>query len=204
MKTIIFGGMLLLLLLAPAWGMPEPQQQVEEMVNSVLSVLQKPDLTAAEKRTQVSGMVQKYLNMSSMARRTLGEYWNSASEEQRKKFTDLFVKVLEGTYLNRINDYSGGTVQYLKQRVKGDKAIIDTKFVSADLEIPVQYKMIFENGSWEVFDVVIDGVSLIRNYRSSYGEIIRKDGYEGLFALMEKKVSDMQPTEQPLAPQLNQ
>ena len=75
---------------------------------------------------------------------------------------------------------------------KDDKAIVDTKFVSADLEIPVQYKMVLENGSWQVFDVVIEGVSLIRNYRSSYGEIIRRDGYDGLFALMEQKVREMQ------------
>jgi len=191
MKKILLAGILLLLLFSPAWGL-EPQQQVEEMVNSVLSVLQQPELVQAEKKALVSGLVQKHLNMASMAERTLGPYWNSASPEQRQKFTDLFVKVLEGTYLNRINDYSGGTVQYLKQRVKDDKAIIDTKFVSNDLEIPVQYKMILENGRWQVFDLVIEGVSLIRNYRSSYGEIIRTDGYDGLFALMEQKVIDMQ------------
>ena len=79
-------------------------------------------------------------------------------------------------------------MQYLKQRVKGDKAIIDTQIVTEDLSIPVQYKMIYVNDTWQVFDVVIEGVSLIRNYRASYGEIIRKDGYEGLFALMEQKV----------------
>jgi len=195
MKRILLGGFLFLLFLSPAWGSLDPQEQVQVMVNSVLSVLQQPNLSAVEKRTQVSGLVQKHLNMTSMAQRTLGENWDNASEEQRKKFTELFVQVLEGTYLNRINDYSGGTVEYLKQRVKGDKAIIDTKFVSKDLEIPVQYKMILENGSWQVFDLVIQGVSLIRNYRSSYGEIIRTNGYDGLFALMEKKISDMHPAD---------
>ncbi len=98
------------------------------------------------------------------------------------------MQVLEGTYLNRINDYTGGQVEYLMQRVKGDKAIVDTKFVSETLEIPVQYKMIFDGENWQVFDVVIEEVSLIRNYRSTYGEIIRKEGYEGLFAKMEEKI----------------
>ena len=100
--------------------------------------------------------------------------------------------MLEGTYLNRIDDYSDGTVKYLMQRVKDDKAIVDTSIVQKDLEIPVQYKMIYENGSWQVFDLVIEGVSLIRNYRSSYGEIIRRDGYDGLLALMQKKVTEME------------
>jgi len=174
-----------------AWALPQPQAQVEAMINSVLVVLQKEELSLEEKKAQVSGKVQDFLNISSMSQRTLGNYWQGATEEQRQRFSDLFIKVLEGTYLNRIGDYSGGEVQYLKQRVKGDKAIIDTRIVTEELAIPVQYKMIYSNDAWQVFDVVIDGISLIRNYRASYGEIIRKDGYEGLFALMEQKVIDL-------------
>jgi len=160
------------------------------MVNSVLSVMQNAELSVADKKTRVSGRVQQFLNIESMSRRTLGAYWDSASLEQRYYFSELFIQILEGTYLNRIEDYSDGAVQYLKQRVKDDKAIIDTVIVSKELEIPVQYKMIYSNGSWQVFDLVIEGVSLVRNYRSSYGEIIRRDGLAGLFALMEEKVGE--------------
>ena len=193
MKKILISLLTVLSLTSAAWALPQPQQQVEVMVNSVLEVLQQTELSVDEKKIQVSGRIQQYLNMSSMAQRTLGDYWNGATAEQRQHFSDLFVQILEGTYLNRINDYSGGSVQYLKQRVKDNKAIIDTKFISEDLEIPVQYKMIYESDSWQVFDVVIEGISLIRNYRESYGEIIRKNGYDGLFALMEEKVAAMQP-----------
>lgn len=192
MKKILLSGLLLLVSFCSAWAVPQPQQQVEAMINSVLEVLQNTALTNDEKKEQVSGRVQEYLNVASMAQRTLGAYWQGATDEQRQRFSSLFIQVLEGTYLNRIGDYSGGEVQYLKQRVKDDKAIIDTKVVSEDLSIPVQYKMILVGGSWQVFDVVIEGVSLIRNFRSSYGEIIRKDGYDGLFALMEQKVISMQ------------
>ncbi|WP_303721019.1 phospholipid-binding protein MlaC [Malonomonas rubra] len=191
MKRILLTVLLGLLLVSAAWAVPQPQEQVEKMIKSVLDVLQKPDLTANEKKEQVSGKVQEFLNIASMSQRTLGSYWQGATEEQRQRFSELFVKVLEGTYLNRIGDYTDGTVQYLKQRVKGDKAIIDTQIVAEDLAIPVQYKMILVNDVWQVFDVVIEGVSLIRNYRASYGEIIRKDGYDGLFALMEQKVIDL-------------
>lgn len=193
MKQFLLSCLLLLSLLVPAWAIPQPQAQVEIMINSVLEVLQQAELTAAEKRARVSGRIQQYLNMSSMSQRTLGGYWNEATPAQRQYFSDLFVQVLEGTYLNRINDYSDGQVLYLQQRVKDNKAIIDTRFVSRDLEIPVQYKMIYENDSWQVFDLVIEGVSLIRNYRSSYAEIIRKNGFDGLFALMEEKIVDMRP-----------
>ncbi len=191
MKKLLIGLLLVFVSIGTVWAAPQPQEQVEIMINSVLDILQQKNLSLEEKKSRVSGRVQEYLNMASMSQRTLGPYWKDASEAQRQRFSELFVKVLEGTYLNRINDYSGGNVQYLKQRIKGDKAIIDTKFVSDNLEIPVQYKMIRENDVWQVFDVVIEGVSLIRNYRETYGEIIRKNGYEGLFALMEEKVAAM-------------
>jgi len=192
MKKIFVSSLLILVMAVPSFALPQPQARVEQMVNSILGVLQQSELSAAEKKAQVSGRVQKFLNMQSMSRRTLGAHWEEATEEQRQRFSDLFVRVLEGTYLNRIGDYSGGTVKYLQQRVKDDKAIVDTAIVSKELEIPVQYKMIYQDGGWQVFDIVIEGVSLVRNYRSSYGEIIRRNGYEGLLAMMDKKVLAME------------
>ncbi len=192
MKKLLLSLLLVLICSATVFALPDPQQEVAKMVDSVLEVLKRTDLDVAQKKAMVSGRVQKFLNIQSMAERTLGPYWAGATAEQRQQFSDLFRKVLEGTYLNRIDDYSDGTVKYLMQRVKDDKAIVDTSIVQKDLEIPVQYKMIYENGSWQVFDLVIEGVSLIRNYRSSYGEIIRRDGYDGLLALMQKKVTEME------------
>lgn len=173
------------------FALPDPQPEVEKMVNSVLEVLQNKGLDNARKKAMVSGRVQKFMNIESMAKRTLGGYWDTATMEQRQQFSDLFVKVLEGTYLNRIDNYSGGTVKYLMQRVKDDKAIVDTVIVSNELEIPVNYLMIYRDGTWQVFDLVIEGVSLIKNYHSSYSEIIRRDGYDGLLALMQRKVAEM-------------
>lgn len=193
MKKTFLSIFLVLMTAVTSFSIPAPQAQVEQMVNSVLNVLKQSDLSVDEKKSQVSGMVQNYLNMESMARRTLGSYWDGATEEQRQQFSDLFVQVLEGTYLNRIGDYSDGSVKFLKQRVKGNKAIVDTQIISDDLEIPVQYKMIYVGSRWQVFDLVIEGVSLIKNYRSSYGEIIRRKGYDGLLQLMEEKVKAMKP-----------
>ncbi len=192
MKKIFLSSLLILAMAVTSFALPQPQARVEQMVNSILSVLQKSELSPAEKKAQVSGRVQEFLNMQSMSRRTLGPHWEEATEEQRQRFSSLFVKVLEGTYLNRIGDYSGGTVKYLKQRVKDTKAIVDTVIISDELEIPVQYKMVYQDGGWQVFDIVIEGVSLVRNYRSSYGEIIRRSGYEGLLAMMDKKVLAME------------
>lgn len=172
------------------WATPSPTQQVQQIVDSVLDVLNRPDVDYATKRQEVSGLVQAHINIKSMSQRTLGIHWKKANSEQRDQFAKLFIKVLEMTYLNRIEDYSGGTVDYLKERIKGNKAIIDTQFVSDKLEIPVQYKMVLEQDNWQIYDVVIENVSLVRNYRSSYGEIVSKEGFDGLFARIENKLAE--------------
>jgi phospholipid transport system substrate-binding protein len=190
MKNIII-TLLLVFPAAPVLAQPDPLIAVESMVNSVLEILDNSDLSLVEKKEQVSGRAQRFLSIESMSQRTLGTYWNSATQEQRDHFTYLFTRILEETYLNRIDDYSGGTVRYLQQRVKDDRAIVDTLIVADELELPVQYRMVYEQQEWRVFDIVIDGVSLIMNYRASYAEIIRSQGYDGLFRLMEERVTGM-------------
>ncbi len=193
MRRLFISIFLVLICFSFVFAAPQvqPQVQVKAMVDSILGVLQQEELTPLEKKEQVSGMVQEFLDINSMSRRTLGVHWQTATLEQRQQFSALFVQILEGTYLNRIGDYSGGTVEYLKQRVKGNKAIVDTVIIAKELEIPVQYKMIYVDDTWQVFDLVIEGVSLVRNYHSSYGEIIRRNGYDGLLRLMEEKVQSV-------------
>lgn len=166
-----------------------PQEQIKKMVDEVLLVLNS-SIDLETKKHKVSGMVQKYLGIHELAKRTLGIYWKQASHEELAKFEQLYVQLLENTYLNRIGDYSGGRVDFLQERIKDDKAILDTLVINDKMEIPVQYKMVLKEGLWEIYDVSIEGVSLIRSYRSSYGEIVRKDGFAGLFAQMEKKLSE--------------
>lgn len=187
----IIGSLLVLLFCASvALSQQSPQEQIKKMVDDVLVVLNSSE-TLETKKQQVSGMIQKYLGIHQLAQRTLGIYWKQASPEEISKFEQLYLRLLENTYLNRIGDYStGGRVDFLEERIRGDKAIIDTLAVTDKLEIPVQYKMVLKDGIWEIYDVSIEGVSLIRSYRSSYGEIVRKDGFVGLLAQMEKKLSE--------------
>lgn len=188
-KLII--GLLLLFLGAPVYAQSDPLRAIEIMVDSILEVLDHQEMSLAEKKAQVSGYAQRFLSIEAMSQRTLGNYWNSATPEQRDHFVYLFTRILEETYLNRIDDYSGGSVKFLQQRVRDDRAIVDTLIVADEIQLPVQYRMVFEDGSWRVFDIVIEGVSLIMNYRASYGEIIRRQGYDGLFRLMEERVAAM-------------
>jgi phospholipid transport system substrate-binding protein len=189
-RLFVLFTLLLFMSSSVLWASVGPSQKIEQIVNSVLKVLNRADLDYAAKRKEVSGLVQSHINIHSLSQRTLGIHWKKATPEQRERFSQLFVQILEMTYLNRIEDYSGGRVDYLNERVKDDKAIIDTQFVSDKLEIPVQYKMIQEQGDWQIYDVVIENVSLVRNYRSSYGQIVSDEGFEGLFARIETKLAE--------------
>lgn len=188
MRVSVF-FLLLAFLATPAVSQSSPQQQVEHMVDGILIVLNSSaDLKS--KKAQVSGMMQKYLGVRSLSQRTLGVYWKQVSDADRVKFQKLYVRILERTYLNRIGDYSGGKVEYDQERIKKNKAILDTRFVTDKVEVPVQYKLILKGDIWQIYDIKIEGVSLIRSYRSSYNEIIRKDGIDGLFSRMEKKLAE--------------
>jgi len=192
----IIGSLLVLLFCASvALAQLSPQEQIKKMVDDVLVILNS-SAALETKKQQVSGMVQKYLGIHELAKRTLGIYWKQARKDELAKFEQLYIRLLENTYLNRIGDYSGGRVDFLQERIKDDKAILDTLVVNDKMEIPVQYKMVLKDGVWEIYDVNIEGVSLIRSYRSSYGEIVRKDGFAGLFVQMEKKLSEAHLTDQ--------
>lgn len=192
MKKVSVMFVIMLFLAGTVWAKPGPLESVERMVDSVLEILDHPELSLQQKKEQVSGRVRGFLSVDSMSQRTLGPYWNEASPEQRTYFVDLFTNILEATYLHRIEDYSGGSVRYLQQRVRDTRAIVDTMIATEGVELPVQYQLVFEEDSWKIFDLVIEGVSLIRNYRSSYAEIIRRQGFDGLFQLMEERLQTMQ------------
>ena len=167
-----------------------PQDQVKQMVDGVFAVLNS-DLATDVKREKISGTVQKFLGIESLSQRTLGVYWKKATAGELNQFKPLYLKILERTYLNRVDDYSGGKVEYERERVKGNKAILDTRFVSERFDIPVQYKLVEKAGTWQIYDVLIEGVSLVRSYRSSYNEILRKEGFDGLLKKMEQKLAQI-------------
>jgi phospholipid transport system substrate-binding protein len=125
-----------------------------------------------------------------MSQGALATNWKKASKEEKVEFVDLFTELLEATYLSRIEEYSDEKVEYLTEKIKGDRAVVDTVIVK-NVNTPVQYRMKNKKGQWMVYDVLIEGVSLIRNYRTSYGEIVKSEGMKGLLARMEKKIDDI-------------
>lgn len=183
--------LLLAVLLVPSMARASALDDVKSTVNQVLDVLKQKDLAPQVRKEKLSSLIRARFDFRIMSQSTLGVQWRRATPEQQDKFIKLYTELLENTYLSRIETYTDQKVEFGDQTVRGDKALVETKILSKSTEIPIDYKLVQTPSGWLVYDVVIERVSLIRNFRSTYGEIIDRDGFPGLFAKMEQKVAEL-------------
>ena len=160
--------------------------QVLEIVSD--KNLQKNPPLRREKLRQVIGL---RFNYKQMVMRSLAKNYMDRSDKERKEFTRLFKKLLENSYASKIENYRNETIDYVGEQIKGKYAMVKTQIVRKDGVIDVDYKMLKENGQWLVYDFVIEGVSLIRNYRSQFSKIISTESYPVLVSKLRKKVKDI-------------
>lgn len=165
-----------------------PTEQVRETVEQVLDVLRHSDLRDEELRETLSRLVRARFEFSIMSQRTLGKYWKEASVAEQRRFVALFSNLLEASYIGRVQAYSDEQVLFAGERLVGDRAEVSTRVRNSSGEIPIDYRLVLIDGQWLVYDVIVEDVSLILNYRSSYAEIVRNEGFAGLFERMEEKI----------------
>ena len=163
-------------------------------INQVMEIvsdknLQKNPTVRREKLRQVIGL---RFNYKQMVMRSLAKNYMDRSDKERKEFTRLFKKLLENSYASKIENYRNETINYMGEQVKGKYALVKTQIVRKDGVIDVDYKMLKESGQWLVYDFVIEGVSLIRNYRSQFSKIISTESYATLVSKLSKKVEDLE------------
>ncbi len=182
----------LLALLPPDAGAAEddPTATVRETVDSVIEVLRNEELPEATQLRQIEGLVGRHFAFRLMANRVLATNWRKASTEQRARFTALFKELLINTYWQKISRYSGETVRYTGVQMRSERYATVTTVVNTDrLEIPVDYKLVKGDEGWVAYDVVIEQVSLVRNYRGSFQSIVKDDGIDGLIRELELRVA---------------
>jgi len=172
-----------------------PIKVVETNVNKVLDVLRDPKLKAAsakEAKTQKLRVIYKGMfNEMEFSRRTLGRNWNQFTPAQRKEFVDLFEQVLEKAYLDKILSYTNEKIEFYKEIMHSEKqAEVQTKVVTSSQEIPIFYRMILADGNWRVYDVVVENVSLVQNYRTQFNDILAKNNPEHLLEILRKRVKE--------------
>ncbi len=113
-----------------------------------------------------------------MASRSLGLHWQKRTEEERAEFVKVFGDLVERAHIAQLERYSGEAIKYIGERVEGDLALVNTRFVTKQSkEIPVDYRLINRDGRWRIYDLVVEGVSLVSNYRSQFDKAIRTSSY---------------------------
>lgn len=188
----------LCLLSVLAFGKPvfavevEPVIFIKEGVDQIISILQDPKFSSpsmkTERRNKVYAIVEQKFDFREMSMRTLARHWKERNPEEQERFTSLFRQVLENTYITKIENYSGEKVLFKKHELQGDKALVYSDLIRNNVETPVNYKLKNSGGRWAVYDVEVEGVSLVNNYRTQFASILDKENFAALLSKLEEKV----------------
>jgi len=182
--TTVFG-----LTVTPVAVSGQPTDQLKVSVDAVLAAVSDTSIGREGQVDKIMTAVDQRFDFEAMSRRVLGKEWKNANAEQQQEFVKLFRALLSQTYLVAIEEYNDEEVEYGNETVKKDKfAQVDTNIVKGNRKTPVNYRMYLRDGDWYVYDVVIEGVSLVNNYRSSYPSIVARDGMDALLSQMNAKV----------------
>ena len=168
-----------------------PTKSVKNTITDVLSILRNGELKqpgrSAERRQQVEQVIRRRVNVRQMAQRSLGSPWAKLSDRERQEFENLFVELIRDTVANKIDQYFDDQVLYLDERREGSCAQVRTNLVGPKINTALDFRLENQSGEWLVYDVVIDGASIVRNYRTQFGRIIRDSTYSGLVEKMKQR-----------------
>ncbi len=191
LSFLIFIVFVVLYLSAPS-GAGEPTDQVKQTVDAVLEVLRNKELKKPEKteqrRASIRAIVDERFDFEEMAKRSLAQHWRRRTPEERKEFVSLFTDLLENAYIRKIEKYEDEKILYGEERIEGDYATLKTQVVTRkEVRIPIEYRLLRKGVKWEVYDVVIEGVSLVNNYRNQFNSILSSGTYEELVRRIKNK-----------------
>ena len=174
----------------------EPLDKVHQTVDEVLTIVNNKALQPQERQTQIRQAVLGRFGFEEMAQRSMAQHWRTLTPQQRQEFVELFTDLLQRSYMNRIENYKAGPqgVRYPKEDISGDQAVVHTEIMSERDPQPamVDYHLLHKDGDWKVYDIVIEGVSLVNNYRTQFNTIMLKDSYAGLVKQMRTKLAQEQ------------
>lgn len=167
---------------------PEPKDTVAEAVDQIIGILTDPKLATPQNQEEryrlVVATVEEFFDFTEISMRTLGPRWRELEDGERRRFIELFKHFLEKNYIDRVDSYCGEEVVVKDQEIREDRrgnrfARVNTDFVMKSQTVPINYRLLYRGGNWRVYDVDIEGVSLVRNFRSqfepySFAELIRR------------------------------
>lgn len=175
----------------PAAAIATPSERIKETVDTILEVLKNPVLDKQQRRTHVREIVRRRFDYESMSQVILATSWRKASQPQREQFITLFRELLEQTYYSAMDSYHNQSIRMGRERQKGKLAEVQTYIISSNKEVPVSYKLRQRKDDWYAYDVTVDGVSLVSNYRTSFRNLVKQKGMDGLLAELAEKVATL-------------
>jgi phospholipid transport system substrate-binding protein len=183
-----------LVLVASAQGVwaATATEQVRSAIDRVLATVDNPalkgDKKIVERRAEVRKIADEIFDFREIARRSLGRHWLPLSEAQRTEFVGLFEDLLERSYISKIELYGGEKIVYSAERMDGDLATVSTKIMTKNgTEVPVDYRLFKHGDRWMIYDIGVDGISFVSNYRTQFNKIVQTSGYTGLVEKMKSK-----------------
>lgn len=192
LRSLSWAMMVSLVMVFPAWG-GEPTDRIKGGTDKIIAVLTDSSLLgeqkAEERRKAIRQAVDELFDWEEMAKRSLARHWRERTDEEKKEFVVLYGKLLERTYLDRVESYSGEEVIYSEERIEGKYALVKVKIVTnTQQEIAVDYRLKNKSKQWLVYDVSVEGVSLVNNYRTQFNQILMKSSYETLVERLKEKI----------------
>lgn len=176
-----------------AFAAASPTHAIKETTDALLAILEdsqfSPVEKTAERRARLQDILVTRFDYASMAQRTLAKHWKDRSVKERKEFTSLLRKLLANSYITIIESRTDEQVNYIDEAIKKDFARVKTEIVAKSGTIPVEYRMRQKKGEWRVYDVVIDGVSLVGNFRKQFDRIIRSGSFVSLTERLKEKTA---------------
>ena len=178
----------------------DPTDQMRQTTEKILAIVQDPALKGpdkdAERQKQMKAAVDERFDWASMARSAIGKNWQELSAAQRTEFTGLFSELVEKNYMSRVESYSGEKILYKGDKVDGPYGVAEVVIVTLrGADIPVSYRVQKKGAAWLVYDVSIEGVSLVNNYRSQIGAILNSSSYANLISRIKAKIAASAPAQ---------
>jgi phospholipid transport system substrate-binding protein len=173
----------------PARADDSPMAVVQGTVNQALDVLRDKQTPLAQRQEKLRQIVANTFDFTEMAKSALGYHWKQLTPEQQQEFTNVFISFIEDSYLSKINDYRGQQVSFLRVVNLGpDEAQVNTDIISPNKEpIHVNYRLVKKDGTWKIYDVTVDAISIIANYRNQFNRIMNSQGYDTLIKDLKSK-----------------
>jgi len=169
----------------------EPQDRLKGGIDKVIAILSDPAMKGpakrAERQKKLRAVADGFFDWRELSKRAVGESWSKYTPKQQDDFVASFSELLQKTYILKLEKYNNEKVTYVKEQIEGNQAFINTLVVMKDKNIPINYIMI-KRDQWMVYDVVVEGVSLVKNYRSQFTKVLSKESPEALLQRIKDKI----------------